>query len=440
MLATLGLSDVADLFAAIPADHRYPELGLGPARGEAEALALAEDLLAGNPRHLSFLGAGAYHHYIPAVVGALASRGEFTTSYTPYQAEVSQGTLTAIFEYQSMVADLLQMEVVNASHYDGATSVAEACLMALRARPTARNVVLDAGLHPEYVQVTRTYLQPQGFTTEICGSLEGPAQIGPEPEALLAAIGPQTACVVVQTPDFLGRIHDLRGFADDVHARGALLVVHTDPIAAGLFQPPGALGADIVTGEGQPLGIPLSYGGPYLGIFATRAALARKMPGRLVGQTTDAHGRRGFVLTLNTREQHIRRDKATSNICTNQGLMALRAAIYLAAMGPEGLRETAQVCYHKAAHAAAELSSLPGVSLVTPAPFFREFAVRLPIPAAQVIRRAREHGVIPGLDLSRYYQERTGELLVAVTERYSAAQIGRLVASVAAALETEAGA
>lgn len=427
MLATLGLSEIAELFAAIPERHRFPELGLGRALSESEALEAYQSLVGHDASNLSFAGAGAYEHYIPAVVDALSARGEFATTYTPYQAEVSQGTLTAIFEYQSMVADLLQMEVVNASHYDGATAAAEACLTALRVKRNATTVLLAETIHPEYIDVVGTYLGPQGFQTR---SVPAAADL----DAAAEAISEDVAALVVQTPDFLGQIHDLRGLAGRVHERGALLVVITDPIACGMFRPPGADGADIVVGEGQPLGIPLSFGGPYLGLFATRSALARKMPGRVVGQTSDAHGRRGYVLTMNTREQHIRREKATSNICTNQGLMALRAAIYLAAMGPTGLKETAELCYHRGEYAASRLQALPGVELVSKRPFFREFAIRLPVPAAEVISRAGESGVTPGFDLGRYDPSCSHELLIAVTEKRSRAQIDRLVEAVKEAL------
>ncbi|MBU8912993.1 MAG: aminomethyl-transferring glycine dehydrogenase subunit GcvPA, partial [Spirochaetales bacterium] len=384
MLDALGIQKIDDLFTDVPEANRFPDLNLPPAMSEMEVLREIDELAGRNTtgpgipgrRPLSFAGAGAYQHFIPSVVSYLAGRGEFTTAYTPYQAEASQGTLQAMFEYQSMLCDLLDMDAVNASHYDGATAVAEAAIMAVRATRGRDKVVFSGALHPEYIEVAKSYLQPQGITVEIADSPDLPG-----------AADQSTAALIVQNPDFLGRIHDLSGLADQVHNRGALLVLHVDPIATALFKSPGSLGADIVTGEGQPLGIPVSFGGPYLGIFATRASLVRKMPGRLVGRTTDTDGRRGFVLTLNTREQHIRREKATSNICTNQGLMALRAAIYLASMGPIGLREVAERCYHNAHYAADRLAEISGCSVNAgdTTPYFKEFVLTTPLPADTLI-------------------------------------------------------
>ncbi len=428
MLEALRLERIEDLFADIPAAKRFPELDLPPAMSELEILHEIDELAAmngGGPRLLSFVGAGAYQHYIPSIVSFLSGRGEFATAYTPYQAEASQGTVQTIFEYQSMVADLLGMEVVNASHYDGATAVAEAAIMAVRSTRGRDSVVLAEGLHPEYHEVAATYLRPQGVAIRAGGSAA---------DELINAVDERTACLIVQNPDFFGRLHDLSGLADAVHERGALLVLHVDPIATAILASPGSLGADIVTGEGQSLGIPVSYGGPYLGVFATRRSLVRKMPGRLAGETTDAEGRRGFVLTLNTREQHIRREKATSNICTNQGLMALRAAIYLASLGPQGLREVATLCYQKAHYAASRLAAVPGCTVNggEDTPFFKEFVLSTPLTADDLIAGCAQRDVIPGLALSRYYPERTHDLLVAVTEQYSRAQIDALVDAVTA--------
>ena len=439
MLESLGLERIEDLFTDIPTDKAFPALELPPAMSEMEILREIDELASRNAAGsglVSFVGAGVYQHFIPSVVSYLSSRGEFATAYTPYQAEASQGTLQTIFEYQSMVAELLGMEVVNASHYDGATAVAEAAIMAVRSTRNRGSVVLSAGLHPEYREVTATYLEPQNVGITTVGSLSMEGAEGPSLDELVAAIDDDTACLIVQNPDFQGRLHDLSGLADAVHERGALLVIHTDPIACALFRSPGSLGADIVTGEGQPLGIPVSFGGPYLGIFATRKSLVRKMPGRLAGQTTDARGRRGFVLTLNTREQHIRREKATSNICTNQGLMALRAAIYLSSLGPDGLREVATLCYRKARYAAAKLAELPGcrVNAAGEVPFFREFVLSTPVPASRVIGFCRERGAIPGLALSRYFPDRANELLVAVTEQYTRDQIDSLASAVGEAV------
>lgn len=437
MLKTVGVAAVEELFADIPEAVRFPALSLPPAQTEMEVLADVERLASENVTGLSFAGAGAYHHFIPSIVSYLSGRGEFATAYTPYQAEASQGTLQSIFEYQSMVAALLDMDIVNASHYDGATAVAEAALMAVRANRGRDNVVISGGLHPEHVQVSRTYLAPQAVPFEVIGSPDAPGSFGPSPEEILAAVDDGTAAVVVANPDFFGRVSDLSALAEEVHARGALLIVHVDPIATALFRSPGSMGADIVTGEGQPLGIPVSFGGPYLGLFAARSELVRKLPGRLVGQTTDADGTRGFVLTLNTREQHIRREKATSNICTNQGLMALRAAIYLAAMGPDGLREAAELCFHNAHHAASELSGLPGCS-VSKGTFFKEFVLTVPESAEKLCARAANKGVIPGVPLSRYFPERANELLVAVTETATRSSIEKLVGAVASSPETAA--
>ncbi|MFW5776065.1 MAG: aminomethyl-transferring glycine dehydrogenase subunit GcvPB [Spirochaetota bacterium] len=442
MLDALGLDRLEDLFSDIPAEHRFPTIDLPPALSEIEVLEQIHTLSKRNAAGtdlISFIGAGAYDHFIPSVVPYLANRGEFATAYTPYQAEASQGTVQTIFEYQSMVADLLGMDVVNASHYDGATAVAEAAIMAVRATRGRTTVVFSGSLHPEYLQVAETYLRPQGIAMNVVDPPSEPGAAGPTLDRLLGQIDDHTACLVVQNPDFLGRLHDLATLADRVHERGALLVVHVDPIATALLRSPGSLGADIVTGEGQPLGIPLSFGGPYLGIFAARKELVRKMPGRIAGQTTDIEGRRGFVLTLNTREQHIRRDKATSNICTNQGLMALRAAIYIAAMGPEGLREAAHLAYQKAHYAADRLAAVPGCAVNDgeATPFFKEFLLTTPVPAADLIAACREHGVIPGLALSRYYPERPNDLLVAVTERASRSQIDALFSAVSTVVTGE---
>ena len=436
MLDALGLDRIEDLFTDIPEEHRFPRLDLPSARSELEMLQEVDSLGRQNgagAAQLSFVGAGAYQHFIPSVVNYLSGRGEFATAYTPYQAEASQGTVQTIFEYQSMVADLLGMEVVNASHYDGATAVAEAAIMAVRSVRDRGTVAFAGTLHPEYLDVAATYLRPQGVAMNIVGRPAGPDDAGPHLQSLIDAVDEDTACLIVQSPDFLGRLHDLTGLADAVHEKGALLVIHTDPVAAALFRSPGSLGADIVTGEGQPLGIPVSFGGPYLGIFAARRKLVRKMPGRLAGQTTDQEGKRGFVLTLNTREQHIRREKATSNICTNQGLMALRAAIYLAAMGPEGLKEAATLSYQKAHYAADRLAAIPGCSVNNSGttPFFKEFVLKVPVQADALIAACAADGLIPGLALSRYYPHRANELLVAVTEQYSRGQIDRLAETIA---------
>lgn len=429
MLERIGVKSMNELFRAVPEGARYPQLSLPDALSEAEVLEELRRLSQKNvcaDRTVSFLGAGAYQRFVPSVVPHLASRGEFVTAYTPYQPEASQGTLQALFEYQSMMADLTGMEVVNASHYDGATSAAEAALMSIHiSRDKRRKVVVSPGLHPEYVETMRTYLQ--AMDAEVVGDEHDPDGAYGDPHRAVELIDDATACIIVQYPDFFGRLYDLAGLAEAAHARGALLVVHADPIALALFRSPGSHGADIVTGEGQPLGMPLSYGGPYLGIFACRREYVRKLPGRLAGQTVDTDGRRGFVLTLNTREQHIRREKATSNICTNQGLMALHAALYLAAMGQRGLKAVAELSYHRSHYAAARLHELEGFSARTSVPFFQEFVLECPLPAEEIIRRSCENGVMPGFDLGRYYPNRTNQLLVCVTEMNAKKHIELLV-------------
>ena len=419
MLEVIGVSDSAELFIDVPEAYRFPELALEGPLSEPELVRRLEELSKKNAQlSRSFAGGGVYTHFIPAVVDALSARGEFLTSYTPYQPEVSQGTLQASFEYQSMVARLLGMDVVNASHYDGSTALAEAVLMALRVAREKSTVILGPALNPEYRAVLSTYLGAFDVTIETVPDDVPISQVD---------IGDDTACFVVQSPDFLGRIHDLQGLSDSVHEVGGLLVHHTDPIAAAILKTPGQWGADIATAEGQPLGIPASFGGPFLGLFASRSAHLRKMPGRLAGLTSTADGKRGFVLTLNTREQHIRRERATSNICTNQGLMSLRAAIYLAAMGPNGMKQVAEICYHRSHYAARRLAELPGLTIADESPFFKEFVVKLPVPADTIVRRLADEGIAAGISLSRFYPDRDRELLVAVTEMNSREDIDTLV-------------
>ena len=430
MLERIGVTNIEDLFADIPEEQRYPELQLPAGKSEMEVARAVRDYArqdrVGELR--SFAGAGAYHHFIPSVVNFLSSRGEFATAYTPYQAEASQGTLQAIFEYQSMVASLLEVDVVNASHYDGATSMAEACLMAVRAsRGKREHVLVSPSLHPEHIDVLHTYADAVGIHVDGYPEKRSATEAHlDDPRSLIDQIDAQTAAVVIQNPDFFGRLHDLRGIAEAVHEAGALLILHIDPVASALFRSPGSLGADIVTGEGQSLGIPVSFGGPYLGIFGCSQKLVRRMPGRLVGETDDAEGTKGYVLTLNTREQHIRREKATSNICTNQGLMALRASIYLASMGPQGLREVAELSYQKAHYAAAEIGKLPTFT-VDESPFFKEFRVQTPVSAARLVAWCAERGVVPGVALDRFFPAAERELLVAVTETAAREDIDAMV-------------
>jgi glycine dehydrogenase subunit 1 len=425
MLETIGVADVQELFADIPAAHRFPAYDLPPALSEAEMLREVRALAEANADadHLAcFRGAGAYNHFVPGVVRAIVSRGEFATTYTPYQPEVSQGTLQAHFEYQSMLVALTGMDAANVSHYDGATAVAEAVVMALKVREgRASRVVLSPTLPPMYRAVVRTYLQ--GVPVEIVDDLPRG-----DVSALIAAIDAGTACVVVANPDFLGRLYapdELRPLADAVHAVGGLLAVSVDPISLGVVTPPGAYSADVVTGEGQSLGNDLNFGGPYLGLFATRTQYVRKSAGRIVGETTDCQGRRGYVLTLSTREQHIRREKASSNICSNEALNALAAAVYLAAMGKTGLRRVAELCWHKAHYAAERLGALPGFR-VEPGLFFKEFVLHCPSSVAALNRRLRAHGILGGYPLGEVYPDLDDAMLVCVTELNTRAEIDRL--------------
>ena len=435
MLAAIGVQRVEDLFHDVPVACRFPELNLPEPLSEMEIMAelqamSEENLDAGH--FPSFLGAGAYNHYVPRIVDAVISRSEFYTAYTPYQPEISQGTLQSIFEYQSMICALTGMEVANASHYDGATAAAEAVIMALNvARGKRQRVILSPLVHPEYRAVVRTYTQ--GMDLDIVGDGEGMATL----EDLTSLLDKNTACLVVQSPNFLGEIEDLYGLADKVHAIGALLVVAVaDPISLGLLRSPGDYGADIVVGEGQALGNGLNFGGPYLGFFACRQKDVRKMAGRLVGQTVDSDGQRGFVLTLATREQHIRRERATSNICTNQALCATALAVHLAALGKTGLRKLAELCYHKAHYAANQVAKLDGYQVVGDRPFFKEFIVRCPAPVRAINDYLlAEWGIIGGYDLGRDYAHLENHMLVCVTEVVSREEIDALVDALAEVAE-----
>ena len=429
MLAVIGVPSVADLFHDVPEKQRFPELDLPPALSEMEVLQELQALADENDdlNHVScFLGAGAYNHFVPSVVDSLIRRGEFYSAYTPYQAEISQGTLQAHFEYQSMICALTGMETSNVSHYDGATATAEAVIMALQVgRGKRSKVVLSPTLHPQYRAVVRTYTQGMGI--QIAGE---DAPLG-DLAALAGPAGADSACVVVQNPDFLGRLYtpaEMQGLADKVHAAGAFFIVVTDPVSLGLFVPPGQYGADVVCGEGQPMGNALSFGGPYLGFFATKLSEVRKSSGRIVGQTVDTDGKRGFVLTLSTREQHIRREKASSNICSNQALNALAAAMYLAAMGKYGLRTVAELSYHKAHYAAGLIAALDGYEVKAAGLFFKEFVVRCPKPVALINQALLdEFGILGGYDLGSDYPELKDHILLCVTEMNSRAEIKQLV-------------
>jgi len=432
MLKTVGVERVADLFEDVPAQYRFPELNLPPGLTEMEVLAEMESIAAANETVkdlVCFLGAGAYNHYIPAAVDSILRRGEFYTAYTPYQPEISQGTLRAIFDYQSLITALTGMDVSNASHYDGATAVAEAVSLAnAQFRGKRNKIILSPALHPQYRETVRTY--NAGSDLIFTGDEDG-ADIRRGPERLISLIDDKTALVVVQYPDFFGRVYDLTALAEKVHAAGALLSVSVNPMALGLLTPPGQFGADIVTGEGQPLGIPLSNGGPYLGLFATRKEYVRKMAGRLVGETVDKNGQRAYVLTLTAREQHIRREKATSNICTNQGLIALAATVYMSLLGKSGLRQVAELCYHKAHYAARRIAALPGYSLPSKAPFFHEFVVQCPDSVENINAHLLDWGVLGGYDLGQDYPELENHMLLAVTEMNSSDDIDLLVDALA---------
>ncbi len=425
MLEAIGLRTTDDLFGNVPADVRYPQLNLPAPISESEILAELNSLTTHNAdadSYTCFLGAGSYHHFIPSVIAHVTGRGEFYTAYTPYQPEISQGTLQSIFEYQSMICALTGMDAANASHYDGATAIAEAAIMAHNATRGRRKVIVSPAVHPEYRQVLRTYTQGLAIT------VSGDEDIGQTWDDVARLIDKDTACVIAQNPDFLGRINDLQSVAAAAHSAGALFIVSANPISLGLLKAPGDYGADIVTGEGQPLGWPMAYGGPYLGIFACREQYVRRMAGRLVGQTVDSQGRRGFVLTMQTREQHIRREKATSNICTNEGLVALAACAYLAAMGKTGLRNVAELCYHKAHYAASQITAIHGYSLpFANDPFFNEFVVRCPVSPERVNDHLRRNRIIGGFELGRVYPQLKDCLLFCCTELNSKYQIDQLV-------------
>jgi glycine dehydrogenase subunit 1 len=422
MLKTIGVAAVDDLFYDVPASARDPQLPKVPRALSELELSREMAIMAGRNANLvenaCFLGAGAYNHFIPATVPHLVFRSEFYTAYTPYQAEISQGTLQTIFEYQSMICDLTGMDAANASHYDGATAAAEAAILAINQLHGRDKVLVCPTLHPEYRATIRTYLEGQGV--EIVGDEDTRKTFE---EMLDEHLDDKTACVIVANPDFLGQMRELKSAADRVHAAGALFIVSAYPISLGLYKAPGEYGADVVVGEGQPLGNPIAFGGPYLGIFATKEKYIRRMAGRLVGQTNDTQGRRGFVLTLQAREQHIRREKATSNICTNQALNALAACVYLSTLGKSGLRQVAELCYHKAHYAARKINALPGYRVNLQQEFFNEFVVECPRPVAEINAALRERKIIGGYDLSKDYPHLGNAMLVAVTEMNTREQI-----------------
>lgn len=424
MLTAIGVDSAAALFQDIPEDIRFKgELPVSPRLDEyaltrhMSALAVRN---ADSDRYASFLGAGLYDHHIPSVIQHVISRSEFYTAYTPYQPEISQGELQAIFEFQSYICELTGLKVANASMYDGATALAEAGSLAAAATRRKR-LIVSRTVHPEAREVLATYAH--GLNLDI-------AEIGwdngvTDREALAAAISEDTAAVLIQSPNFFGSIEDIRAIGELIHSRGGLLIVSSNPLSLGLLEAPGKLGADIVVGDAQPLGIAPSFGGPTCGFFAVSDSYMRRMPGRIVGQTTDRNGKRGFVLTLQAREQHIRREKATSNICSNQALLALAASVYLSVMGKKGMAEVAELNLQKSHYAKTRLTSIPGVSLAFQAPVFNEFVIRLPegTDPKQLQKRLLDAGFIGGYDLGRSYPELAGHVLIAVTEKRSKAEI-----------------
>ncbi len=432
MLQAIGVKSLDDLFQDVPAKYRFPKLDLPPALTEMEAAQELADIAASNETVrdlISFLGAGMYNHYIPAVVDHILRRGEFYTAYTPYQPEISQGTLQAIFEYQSLMCALTGMEVSNASHYDGATAAAEAVNLAYaQFRGKRRKVVISPSVHPQYRAVIRTYTQ--GMELDLAGD-EATANLQAGPEGLMDLIDENTNLVIVQYPDFFGRLYDYTKLIEAAHGKGALVCVVANPTALALFKTPGEMGADVVVGEGQPLGIPMWFGGPSLGFFTTRKQYVHKMAGRLVGETVDNRGQRAYVLTLTAREQHIKRERATSNICSNQGLLALASAVYLSLVGKNGLRQVAELCYHKAHYAAEQLSKLPGYRLQFSQPFFHEFTLSCPRPVAEINEHLLEHSILGGYDLSQDYPSLPNHLLIAVTEMNTKEEIDALVEALA---------
>lgn len=428
LLEAVGIERLDDLFVAIDRPSRFPPLDLPPALTEMEVAARLAQLASRNrPADDGnvFLGAGSYHHYVPATVGEIASRGEFYTAYTPYQPEVAQGTLQVIYEFQSMIAALLGMEVANASIYDGATALAEGALVTVSSSRQKRRVVVSGTVHPRYRDVLRTYLT--GLPVELVELPVPTAGFVTTLDDIAPHLGPDVACVVLQYPSFFGGIEDVAAIAEAVHAAGGALVIATYPVPLGVLRSPGELGADVATAEGQSLGVHQSFGGPYLGLLATQQRFVRQMPGRLAGMTRDSEGQRGFVLALQTREQHIRREKATSNICTNQGLMATAATVYMASLGPEGFREVATRCYQNAHYLAVRLTALDGYRLSLAADFFHEFVVETPVPAAEINDRLLNRGIIGGYDLGRLDPSLDRQLLLCATELNNRVGIDRMV-------------
>ena len=426
MLKAIGVENFEDLLSDLPAHLLYKgELKLPAPMSEMEVTSHLRRLSQKNENcldNVSFLGGGAYDHFIPAVVKHILLRSEFYTAYTPYQPEVSQGTLQAIYEYQSLICELTGMDVANASMYDGGSALAEAALLACSFTRRSK-VVVSAACHPNYIKIIRTYCYGQGIDVTIIPWDEGTVNV----DALSESVDDRTAAVIVQHPNFFGCLEDMPALSELSHKAGALFITSNDPISLSVLQPPGEYGADIATGEGQPLGTPLSLGGPYLGIFAATEKLMRRMPGRIVGRTRDSHARQGFVLTLQTREQHIRREKATSNICTNNGLNALAATVYMALLGKSGMRKIAELCLQKAGYFANKIRSLDGFSLKFPRPFFKEFVVQSDSSVDGIISVLAQKGFFAGVPLMNYDHSLEDCFLTCVTEKRTKAEMDRFV-------------
>lgn len=435
MLASIGANTIEDLFDEIPLALKSGSLKALPGLSEMEISRLMQDRAEVDGRYLNFIGAGAYEHHIPSAVWQITTRGEFYSSYTPYQAEASQGTLQLLYEYQTMMASLTGMDVSNASMYDGASALAEAALMAVRSHKSSRRILIPTSLHPIYRRVVRAIVKNQGIEViEIPYNLEcGHTLV----ESLAPYAGQDIAALVIPQPNFFGVLEPVDALTDWAHANSALAIGVVNPMSLALLTPPGewgSTGADVAVGEGQPLGIPLSSGGPYFGFMACKQALVRQMPGRIIGRTTDLNGNPGFVLTLQAREQHIRRSKATSNICTNQGLMVTAATIYMSLLGPEGLRRVATQSHANTLSLVEQLETLKGVKRIFSGDLFHETVVTLPAPVAGVLKTLKNHGVLAGLDLSEHYPELGNALLVCATETKIASDLEKYVSHLAQAL------
>ncbi|MEO5952861.1 MAG: aminomethyl-transferring glycine dehydrogenase subunit GcvPA [Chloroflexia bacterium] len=423
MLESMGLKSITDLYSEVPASVLDPEIKLPKPLSEPELIAemrRLSEINADAVHHPNFLGAGSYNHFSPSAVYRIMSRSEFYTAYTPYQPELSQGTLQQIYEFQTLICQLTGMDVANASMYDAGSALGEAAIMACSI--TKRNKVwVSPRLHPEHKAVLHTYANGHGIEF-----IEHDAHVSSADE-----VGADVACVIIQQPNFIGEIRDLNGIAANIHAAGAILIEVFDPISLGLLKSPGELDVDIAIGEGQGLGIPMSFGGPYCGLFATKDKFVRQMPGRLAGMTKDHDGNRGFVLTLQTREQHIRREKATSNICTNEALMAVAATAYMTCMGPQGLKRVAELCYQRSHYLGNRLKALPGYKMLSREPYFTEFAIQTPISPTELNNRLAEQGIVGGLDISGWSEVDKAEnaWLLCATEMTTKAHMDRLIAA-----------